>query len=52
MKKKIKHAKSIRDHLYFCLSVFGAHNKWEKYLECAMLIHDFEALIKKLEKKK
>jgi len=54
MKKEdqLERAKTIRANLYGCLAAFSLNNKWKKYLECAMLIHDFDALIEKMEKKK
>ena len=43
--------KKSRMHLYFALSVFEMFNEWAKYLECAMIIHDNNKLIKELEKR-
>jgi hypothetical protein len=51
-KAELERIKTIRADLYRCLSAFALINKWKKYLECAMLIHDFDALIEKMEKRK
>jgi hypothetical protein len=51
-KAELERIKTLRTDLHRCLAVFALNNKWKKYLECAMLVHDFNALIEKMEKKK
>lgn len=51
LKKRFWAIKKSRMHLYFALSVFEMFDEWPKYLECAMIIHDYDKLIKALEKR-
>ena len=48
-KQKIERLNYSLNHLYFSLCSFSINERWEKYILCAMLIHEFEALIKELE---